>query len=594
MSYTVLARKYRPQTFASLVGQEHVTRTLGNAIESGRVAHAFLFTGVRGIGKTTAARLLAKALNCQHGPAKEPCNQCPPCREIALGTNLDVQEIDGASNNSVEDVRRLQETLPFRPARDRYKIVIVDEVHMLSIGAFNAFLKTLEEPPEHVKFIFATTENHKVPLTIRSRCQRYDFRLIPNALIAERIREILRAESIEADDATVSIVTRQAAGSMRDALTVLDQVVAFGGAELRADDVARCLGIADRALVFEIAAALLEANSRVCLSTVTALAEQGLDMLHFTRQLLELMRDLVVLRVAGADNALVDLAGDELELAKKIVEARTPQEIERTFTGLSKLMDDVARSNSPKIVLEMGLVRLADRPPLKPIGELIAKLEALQNRLSGGSGSSQRGSDGRGDAPYSGKFRGENEGSAKKLSQRPGIPTVQIAQRTATPRDTSSLESTEAVENRGGSCETGKTAMLWNEIVALLNESRPALAAVLEHGVPVEISEEFLKIAFREGSFFGRQVQDTEAQNTITSIAERVLGKAPRLQLLTVSQPESLGVSIVQKKILKIDEVREKGMREATNHPKVQEAIAVFPEAKDNIHIDVELEESTR
>src|ERR1700759_3054524 len=190
MSYTVLARKYRPQTFADLVGQEHVSRTLANAIQGGRVAHAFLFTGAGGVGKTTTARLLAKCLNCEQGPTATPCNQCDPCREIAAGIDIDVLEIDGASNNGVDDVRRLQETLPFRPARDRFKIVIVDEVHMLSTGEFNAFLKTLEEPPAHVKFIFATTEVHKVPVTIRSRCQRYDFRLIPHAVVAGRVGEV--------------------------------------------------------------------------------------------------------------------------------------------------------------------------------------------------------------------------------------------------------------------------------------------------------------------------------------------------------------------------------------------------------------------
>ena len=229
MSYTVLARKYRPQTFADLSGQEHVTRTLGNAIASGRVAHAFLFTGVRGVGKTTTARILAKALNCSTGPTASPCGVCDACKEITVGVDLDVLEIDGASNNSVDDVRRLQETIPFRPARDRFKIVIVDEVHMLSTGAFNAFLKTLEEPPPHVKFIFATTESHKVPVTIRSRCQRYDFRLIPQAIVATRVRQILGTEGIEADDDAVGIVAREAAGSMRDALTLLDQIVAFSG-----------------------------------------------------------------------------------------------------------------------------------------------------------------------------------------------------------------------------------------------------------------------------------------------------------------------------------------------------------------------------
>ncbi|MBC7171783.1 MAG: DNA polymerase III subunit gamma/tau, partial [Polyangiaceae bacterium] len=239
MAYTVFARKYRPQTFEDLVGQEHVARTLGNAIASGRVAHAFLFTGVRGVGKTTTARLLAKCLNCEKGPTATPCNECGPCVDITSGRDVDVQEIDGASNNGVDDVRRLQETLPYRPARDRFKIVIVDEVHMLSTGAFNAFLKTLEEPPAHVKFIFATTESHKVPITIRSRCQRYDFRLIPQTTIAARVRAILRMEELDADDDAVAIVAREAAGSMRDALTLLDQLVAFGGGKLEGVAVAR-------------------------------------------------------------------------------------------------------------------------------------------------------------------------------------------------------------------------------------------------------------------------------------------------------------------------------------------------------------------
>src|SRR5688572_12906102 len=286
MSYTVLARKYRPQTFDDLVGQEHVTRTLGNAIASGRIAHAFLFTGVRGVGKTTTARILSKALNCVNGPTPKPCNQCDQCREITAGVDMDVLEMDGASNNSVEDVRRLQESIPYRPARDRFKVVIVDEVHMLSTGAFNAFLKTLEEPPAHVKFIFATTEIHKVPVTIRSRCQRYDFRLIPQTVVAARVREILAAEGITADDAAVAIVAREAAGSMRDALTILDQVVAFSGSELRGVEVAEALGIADRARVFEAVRGVLGGDAAAALRVVDEMAQRGVDMLNFGKQIL--------------------------------------------------------------------------------------------------------------------------------------------------------------------------------------------------------------------------------------------------------------------------------------------------------------------
>src|SRR6187401_3837391 len=233
MSYLVLARKWRPMRFEDLVGQDHVARTLGNAIKSGRVAHAFRFTGVRGVGKTTSARILAKALNCMGdpattppgtdpGPTVTPCLKCAACLEIAAGADVDVWEIDGASYNGIDEVRKLQDSLPYRPARDRYKIFIVDEVHMLSQNAWNAFLKTLEEPPPHVKFILATTEVHKVPVTILSRVQRFDFKMIPSRLIAERIRYVLAKEGIQADAAAISILSREAAGSMRDAMSLLD------------------------------------------------------------------------------------------------------------------------------------------------------------------------------------------------------------------------------------------------------------------------------------------------------------------------------------------------------------------------------------
>jgi len=381
MSYTVLARKYRPQTFEELVGQEHVAKTLSNAIESERVAHAFLFTGVRGVGKTTTARLLAKALCCEKGPTPTPCNTCSSCEDITAGVDMDVQEVDGASNNSVDDVRRLQETLPYRPSRNRYKIVIVDEVHMLSTGAFNALLKTLEEPPSHVKFIFATTESHKVPVTIRSRCQRYDFRLIPHAVISERIRTILTREAVEADEDTIAIVSSEAAGSMRDALTLLDQLVAFSGDSLVGETVAQTLGIATRHHVLAAAQALLSGDAAACLNAVNGLADQGVDMLHFARQLLGLSRDLVVLKVGEGASDLVNLVDAEKEAALAMIADLDILEVQRAFQALSRVVDQVGRAPNQRTVLEMGLVRIATRPPLMGLASVIERLEALEGRL---------------------------------------------------------------------------------------------------------------------------------------------------------------------------------------------------------------------
>ena len=392
MSYVVLARKWRPMRFEDLVGQDHVARTLGNAIDSGRVAHAFLFTGVRGVGKTTSARILAKALNClgdpvttppgtDPGPSVTPCLKCAACTEIALGTDVDVREIDGASYTGVDDVRKLQDSLPYRPARDRFKIVIVDEVHMLSQNAWNAFLKTLEEPPPHVKFIFATTEVHKVPITILSRVQRFDFKLIPTQVIAGRLRYVLDQEKIESDDAALGVVAREAAGSMRDAMSLLDQVIAWGGAKLTGEDVARVLGVASRKVLYDIAGALVGGDASVALNVIAELSNQGYDTAHVARDLLALLRDLVVAKVCKDPAALLDLADEEVRDVAQLAEATHADDLIRLHQGFSQGFDDVVRSGQPRAALEMLLVRLARRPPLLPIDELVRRLAALEQRL---------------------------------------------------------------------------------------------------------------------------------------------------------------------------------------------------------------------
>ncbi len=392
MSYVVLARKWRPMRFEDLVGQDHVARTLGNAIDSGRVAHAFLFTGVRGVGKTTSARILAKALCClgdpattppgtDPGPTIRPCLKCAACLEIAQGTDVDVREIDGASYNGVDEVRKLQDSLPYRPARDRFKIFIIDEVHMLSQNAWNAFLKTLEEPPPHVKFIFATTEVHKVPITILSRVQRFDFKLIPTQVIAGRLRYVLEQEKIQSDDAALSIVAREAAGSMRDAMSLLDQVIAWGGSELKGEDVARVLGVASRKVLYDIAGALVRGEAARTLEIVAELANQGYDTAHVARDLLALLRDVVVAKVCAEPGTLLDLADEEARDVKALAEGSDQDDLVRLHQGFSQGFDEVVKSGQPRAALEMLLVRLARRPPLLPIDELVRRLAQLEQRL---------------------------------------------------------------------------------------------------------------------------------------------------------------------------------------------------------------------
>jgi DNA polymerase-3 subunit gamma/tau len=385
MSYVVLARKWRPQTFDDLVGQEHVARTLANSIALGRVAHAFLFTGVRGVGKTTSARILAKALNCESGPTAKPCLACSACIDIGAGSALDVQEIDAATNTGVEDIRRLQETLSYRPARDRFKIFVVDEVHMLSNNAWNAFLKTLEEPPPHVKFIFATTEASKVPVTVLSRCQRYDFKLIAASTIAARLRFVLEKEGVRFEDGAVQILAREAAGSMRDAMSLLDQVIANVGHDaLDADAVAAALGVAPTVVLQKLAGHVLDGDAASALAVVGQLADSGYDLAHVSRDFLALLRDLVVARVAPDTRALLDVPDAELADLRGLASKHGPDDLVRLHQAFARSVDEVLRSPAPRGSLEMALVRLARRPALVPVDELLRRLGELEARLEGG------------------------------------------------------------------------------------------------------------------------------------------------------------------------------------------------------------------
>ena len=384
MSYLVLARKWRPQTFDELVGQEHVSQTLANAIRSDRVAHAFLFTGVRGVGKTTAARILAKALNCEKGPTPTPCNACVNCREITAGNAVDVLEIDGASNTGVDDVREIIENVRYQPAKSRFKIYIIDEVHMLSTSAFNALLKTLEEPPPHVKFIFATTDPHKVPHTIHSRCQRYDFKRIPLRLIADRLAHIARTDGIAISERALFMIAREGEGSMRDAQSLLDQVIAYSGKTVRDEDVVTALGLADRKVLFAVAEAIVERTPVRALELLNELHLYGYDMRRFARELLEHFRNLSVARLLPGADLLPDLPEEERNDVHRQAQQINNEDLDRAFRLLLAAESEVARVPYPKMVLEMTLIKLATLTPVLPAEDLLERLDELTRRLPAG------------------------------------------------------------------------------------------------------------------------------------------------------------------------------------------------------------------
>ena len=386
MSYLVLARKWRPQTFDDVIGQEHVTRTLRNAIRSERVAHAFLFTGPRGVGKTTTARLLAKALNCEQGPTPDPCNACSQCEEITNGSAIDVLEIDGASHTGVDNIRDLTEGVQYRPAKGRFRVVIIDEVHMLSNAAFNALLKTLEEPPAHVKFIFATTESHKILQTILSRCQRYDFKRIPLRDLIQQLEHLTQAEGFECDEAGLALLAREADGSLRDAESLLDQVVAWSNGRVDEAAVRDALGVADRQALFRVVEAILAEDPAQVLQLTGDLYQYGYDPRRLCHDLLTHFHDLVVAKVSSDVSVLADLPDHEVEIVRKQAALRSREDLQRFFASLLETEEAVRKSAYTQLVIEMALVKLASQPPVLPIQEALAKLEELQHHL-GSSGS---------------------------------------------------------------------------------------------------------------------------------------------------------------------------------------------------------------
>jgi DNA polymerase-3 subunit gamma/tau len=375
MSYQVLARKWRPQTFEEVVGQETVTKTLQNAIKSERIAHAFLFSGVRGVGKTTTARILAKALNCQEGPTPSPCNECVSCREITEANSIDVLEIDAASNTGVDNMRDLRESARYGTARDQFKIFIIDEAHMLSNAAFNALLKTLEEPPPHVKFILATTEYAKIPVTIASRCQQYDFKPIPFLLILERLKLLTQEEGIEISEDSLRAIVSVAEGSMRDAQSALDQIIAFGGKQIPDEAVRVLLGVVDERAILSLVDAVLERDVKILVEQVQELVNSGVDPRNFCRKLIHHVRNLMVCRVTGWDERLLNLPDTAKDEILKQSEQFSELDLIRFYDLLNRAENDLRWNSHPWVHLEMTLMKLIELTRLPSLEDVIAQLQ---------------------------------------------------------------------------------------------------------------------------------------------------------------------------------------------------------------------------
>src|SRR5271157_5190330 len=378
MSYQVLARKYRPQKFSEVIGQEHVTRTLQNAIEQGRTAHGYIFSGHRGIGKTTVARILAMALNCRSSdtPVTEPCGVCESCTEIRAGNSVDVIEIDAATNRGIDEIRELREAARYRPARDRFKIYILDEAHQITDAAFNALLKTLEEPPDHIVFMLATTQPEDIPQTIRSRCQHFSFRAVKFDDIVGQLRDLVGRENIEADDDALALLAEAGDGSMRDALSILDQAIASSSGKLTADSVRNLVGAAPAHILEQVMQAVSESKSEEILRQVDHLISEGHSPTHFARQMVRFLRNATVARIAGKDSSLLQVSSEERERVGRVAAWFSEEDLTRHLQIMLRTHGELGYKQEQRFHLELGLLKMAHAQRLLPIEQLLSDVAA--------------------------------------------------------------------------------------------------------------------------------------------------------------------------------------------------------------------------
>ncbi|HKV05751.1 MAG TPA: DNA polymerase III subunit gamma/tau [Candidatus Acidoferrales bacterium] len=535
MSYKVIARKYRPQLFGEIVGQQHVTRTLANAIESNRVAHAYIFSGVRGVGKTTVARILAKALNCAKGPAAEPDGTCDSCREISAGTSLDVLEIDAASNRGIDQIRELREMVRYAPASSRYKVVILDEAHQLTDEASNALLKTLEEPPERVVFILATTRAEDLVETIKSRAQLFQFRSLTFQEISGQIARIAKSENLRIDSGAVAVLARAAEGSLRDGLSLLEQAMAYAGDSISDAQVRELLGVVAESVLDDLVAAIAAQSAERALGLVHRLIADGQNLQHFCREAIRHFRNLLVARVCGADSDIVAAPAEERRRLAEHANSFHEEDLTRFFNILVETDDDLRRKPDPRLHLELGLLRLINAQRLAPLEELLADLRGERdgapqaNSRSAQSASQLPGAAPRAVAPGQPVSGSSSAAAAARMAPVSAATSPRVPSASPVAQGPLPASPPRVVARAAEDASSGLASAQLDAIKAAL-QGQKFLWSMVEHATRWEIEGSELRLFFlSESRALAEMLQARDPMERLRTILQEVLGRPLRV-----------------------------------------------------------------